>query len=312
MTETRSFAFPHGAAAMCVAGPQEAHLPLLQTLTGCQWRLRGTELQVVGPQTEPALQLVAALRPFWQGDRPLTEADIRAAWQAVQEDRVQAWQERPMLTRDRRGSPIQARTLNQQRYVEAMETHTLTFGIGPAGTGKTYLAAMAAVRALQQRQVDRLVLTRPAVEAGERLGFLPGDLQQKIDPYLRPLYDALHSAIDPDKIPQMLERGTLEIAPLAYMRGRTLERAFVIVDEAQNTTPSQMKMILTRLGLGSRMVVTGDVTQVDLPNPRQSGLLSVANVLQGVPEVAFVYFDQGDVVRHPLVQRIVEAYEAAG
>lgn len=208
-----------------------------------------------------------------------------------------------------RGKTIRAKTLNQKKYVEAIDNNTVVFGIGPAGTGKTYLAVAKAVQALQAKQINRIVLTRPAVEAGERLGFLPGTLSEKIDPYLRPLYDALHDMIDPDSIPRLITSGTIEVAPLAYMRGRTLNDAFIILDEAQNTTAQQMKMFLTRLGFGSTMVVTGDVTQVDLPSGTTSGLRVVSEILEGLDDVAFVRLTQNDVVRHRLVGDIVAAYE---
>jgi phosphate starvation-inducible protein PhoH and related proteins len=207
-----------------------------------------------------------------------------------------------------RGRTIRPKTLNQKRYVDAIDKHTITFGIGPAGTGKTYLAVAKAVQALQRKDVNRIVLTRPAVEAGERLGFLPGTLSEKIDPYLRPLYDALHDMIDPDSIPRLITSGTIEIAPLAYMRGRTLNDAFIILDEAQNTSAEQMKMFLTRLGFGSTMVVTGDVTQVDLPTGTTSGLRIVEQILAGLDDVAFCRLDSRDVVRHRLVGHIVDAY----
>jgi phosphate starvation-inducible PhoH-like protein len=209
-----------------------------------------------------------------------------------------------------RGRTIRAKTLNQKRYVDAIDNNTIVFGIGPAGTGKTYLAVAKAVQALQAKRVNRIVLTRPAVEAGERLGFLPGTLSEKIDPYLRPLYDALHDMIDPDSIPRLITSGTIEIAPLAYMRGRTLNDSFIILDEAQNTTAEQMKMFLTRLGFGSTMVVTGDITQVDLPGGATSGLRIVSEILEGIEDVAFSRLTSHDVVRHKLVGRIVEAYEA--
>jgi len=201
------------------------------------------------------------------------------------------------------------KTVNQRRYMDAIETHDLTFGIGPAGTGKTYLAVAMAVAAFLNKRVSRIVLTRPAVEAGERLGFLPGTLQEKIDPYLRPLYDALFDMIDPEKVEKLLERNTIEIAPLAFMRGRTLNDCFIILDEAQNTTAEQMKMVLTRQGFNSKMVVTGDQTQVDLPTGKKSGLFHASEVLNGVQGIAFVNFDERDVVRHQLVQRIVKAYD---
>lgn len=209
-----------------------------------------------------------------------------------------------------RGKSIRAKTLNQKRYVDAIDQHTIVFGIGPAGTGKTYLAVAKAVQALQEKRINRIVLTRPAVEAGERLGFLPGTLSEKIDPYLRPLYDALHDMIEPEKIPRLMTSGTIEVAPLAYMRGRTLNDAFIILDEAQNTSPEQMKMFLTRLGFGSTMVITGDVTQVDLPRGTSSGLQVVKEILQGVDDVAFCNLSSTDVVRHKLVAKIVDAYSA--
>jgi phosphate starvation-inducible PhoH-like protein len=208
-----------------------------------------------------------------------------------------------------RGRTIRAKTLNQKRYVDAIDNNTIVFGIGPAGTGKTYLAVAKAVQALQAKRVNRIVLTRPAVEAGERLGFLPGTLSEKIDPYLRPLYDALHDMIDPDSIPRLITSGTIEIAPLAYMRGRTLNDSFIILDEAQNTSAEQMKMFLTRLGFGSTMVITGDITQVDLPGGTTSGLRIVTEILEGIDDLAFCRLTSHDVVRHKLVGRIVDAYE---
>jgi phosphate starvation-inducible PhoH-like protein len=206
---------------------------------------------------------------------------------------------------------VQPRSLNQSRYVEAIEQNDMVFGVGPAGTGKTYLAVAMAVSAINAKRISRIVLVRPAVEAGERLGFLPGTLQEKIDPYLRPLYDALFDMIDVEKVDKMLERNVIEVAPLAFMRGRTLNDAFIILDEAQNTTIEQMKMFLTRMGNNSKAVITGDITQIDLPNPRKSGLLDAINILGGVEGVSFCHFEEGDVVRHPLVQRIVRAYESA-
>ena len=209
-----------------------------------------------------------------------------------------------------RGRTIRPKTVNQKRYVEAIDEHTIVFGIGPAGTGKTYLAMAKAVQALQAKQVNRLILTRPAVEAGEKLGFLPGTLYDKIDPYLRPLYDALHDMLDPESIPRLMAAGTIEVAPLAYMRGRTLNDAFILLDEAQNTSAEQMKMFLTRLGFGSKIVVTGDITQVDLPGGTTSGLRVVRDILDGVQDVHFAQLTSTDVVRHKLVGRIVDAYES--
>jgi phosphate starvation-inducible PhoH-like protein len=208
-----------------------------------------------------------------------------------------------------RGRTIRPKTLNQKRYVDAIDRHTVVFGIGPAGTGKTYLAMAKAVQALQAKEVNRIILTRPAVEAGERLGFLPGTLYEKIDPYLRPLYDALHDMMDPEAIPKLMAAGTIEVAPLAYLRGRTLNDAFIVLDEAQNTTPEQMKMFLTRLGFGSKIVVTGDITQIDLPNGTKSGLRIVEEILDGVEDLTFQRLTSHDVVRHKLVGRIVAAYD---
>ena len=209
-----------------------------------------------------------------------------------------------------RGRTIRPKTANQKAYVEAISEHTITFGIGPAGTGKTYLAMAKAVAALQAREVNRIILTRPAVEAGEHLGFLPGTLTEKIDPYLRPLFDALHDMLDQDAIPKLMQSGVIEVAPLAYMRGRTLNDSFIILDEAQNTTPEQMKMFLTRLGFGSKMVITGDVTQVDLPGGKNSGLATIRKILDGVDDISFMDLTAEDVVRHRLISDIVSAYEA--
>jgi phosphate starvation-inducible PhoH-like protein len=206
---------------------------------------------------------------------------------------------------------VQPRSINQRKYVEAIEAHDMTFGVGPAGTGKTYLAVAMAVAAMNAKKVSRIVLVRPAVEAGEKLGFLPGSLQEKVDPYLRPLYDALYDLLDPERVDKMLEKNVIEVAPLAFMRGRTLNDAFIIMDEAQNTTTEQMKMFLTRMGNNSKAVITGDITQIDLPNPRKSGLVDAINVLDGVEGIAFCHFEDGDVVRHALVQRIVRAYDVA-
>jgi phosphate starvation-inducible PhoH-like protein len=211
-----------------------------------------------------------------------------------------------------RATKVAPKTLNQKRYVDSIRRHTITFGVGPAGTGKTFLAVAMAAAALAEGAVQRIILTRPAVEAGERLGFLPGDIQAKVDPYLRPLFDALYDMLDPDRVNGYFERGVIEVAPLAFMRGRTLNDSFVILDEAQNTSPEQMKMFLTRLGFNSRMVVTGDITQIDLPTDQRSGLVVVRDILSEVPDISFVRFGGEDVVRHKLVQRIVAAYDAHG
>jgi phosphate starvation-inducible protein PhoH and related proteins len=316
MPETLTIPLPTVESAISLAGSGESNLKLLAKQTGAKWVLRGQELVIVGtaPQVAHARQLVTALEPDWVRGRPIGPVDILTVVQAVESDRTADLRslQSDVLARNRRGEVIRAKTLKQQQYIQAVREHDLTFCIGPAGTGKTYLAGVLAVQALLANEYEQLILTRPAVEAGEKLGFLPGDLQQKVDPYLRPLYDALHEFVDPDKIAGLIERRVIEIAPLAYMRGRTLSRAFVIVDEAQNTTPAQMKMLLTRLGFRSKMVVTGDLTQTDLPPHQPSGLAMAQKILQNVEGVAFCQFDRADVVRHALVQRIVEAYEQYG
>lgn len=313
MAEVLTIQLPSPQSAIALAGEQEENLKILAQQTGAKLVLRGQELRISGSlhQVEHSQQLVQALSDFWQPGKSLTEVDILTAQQAIQthrQDQLKDLQQ-DVLARTRRGDLIRAKTFRQYQYIKAIRTHTLTFGIGPAGTGKTFLAAVLAVQALLANEYERLILTRPAVEAGERLGFLPGDLQQKINPYLRPLYDALYELIDPEKIPGLMERGVIEVAPLAYMRGRTLNNAFVILDEAQNTTPAQMKMVLTRLGFHSRLVVTGDVTQTDLPSHQTSGLRVAQKILSNVEGIAFCQLAKGDVVRHPLVEKIVDAYE---
>ncbi|KEF42986.1 MAG: phosphate starvation protein PhoH [Cyanobium sp. CACIAM 14] len=274
--------------------------------------LRGLDLRISGrpSQTERLEALIQLLAPLWQRGEPIGPVDIQAALTALDtgQGEEHGRMGRQILATSVGGRPLRPRTLRQKTYVEAIERHDLTLAIGPAGTGKTFLATIQAVRMLQERRVERLVLTRPAVEAGERLGFLPGDLQQKVDPYLRPLYDALHGLLGHERTAQLLEKGVIEVAPLAYMRGRTLADAFVILDEAQNATCAQMRMVLTRLGENARMVVTGDTTQIDLPPGQMSGLVEAAQVLQGVEGVAICQFSDADVIRHPLVQRLVQAY----
>ncbi len=272
---------------------------------------RGNEIRLSGPQADVAMverlfdELVVVLRT----GAPLSADSVRRSIDMLRADTLT----RPadVLTADilsNRGRAIRPKTLNQKRYVDAIDKHTITFGIGPAGTGKTYLAVAKAVQALQTKQVNRIILTRPAVEAGERLGFLPGTLYEKIDPYLRPLYDALRDMMDPDLVPKLLTDGIIEVAPLAFMRGRSLASSFIILDEAQNTSPEQMKMFLTRLGFDSKIVVTGDVTQVDLAPGTTSGLRQVQDIIGGVDDVAFCFLQSTDVVRHRLVTDIVEAY----
>ena len=303
---------PDTDAALALAGNGEQTLHHLQALTGASLVIRGLQLVIGGrpAQLERAAAVVELIRPLWQEGQAVSAVDLQAALTALDTGRRDAHAELAdqVLARSQRGNLLRPRTLRQKAYVEAMERHDLTFALGPAGTGKTFLATVLAVRMLSERKVERLVLTRPAVEAGERLGFLPGDLQQKVDPYLRPLYDALHALLGAEKTTTLLEKGVIEVAPLAYMRGRTLEEAFVILDEAQNTTPAQMRMVLTRLGERSRMVVTGDTTQVDLPAGQLSGLVDAAEVLADINGVAVCRLTSADVVRHPLVQRVVDAY----
>jgi phosphate starvation-inducible protein PhoH and related proteins len=273
--------------------------------------VRGNEITVTGRHGEVALveRLVDELVAVLAAGQPLSTDAVQRSVTMLREQTS----ERPadVLTLNilsNRGRTIRPKTLNQKHYVDAIDQHTIVFGIGPAGTGKTYLAMAKAVQALQAKEVSRIILTRPAVEAGERLGFLPGTLTEKIDPYLRPLYDALHDMVDPESIPRLMAAGTIEVAPLAYMRGRSLNNAFIILDEAQNTSPEQMKMFLTRLGFGSKMVVTGDVTQIDLPTGTRSGLRLVREILTGVDDVEFHLLTSADVVRHRLVGEIVDAY----
>jgi phosphate starvation-inducible PhoH-like protein len=298
-----------------LCGPLDVHLHQIEARLGVEVRRRGNRFQIIGP---PA----AALR----AEAVLQDLYARAQREPVDSERVHiALQELDMdgndpetnggeppeelQVRTSRGA-VRARGANQTEYLSNIRAHDLTFGIGPAGTGKTYLAVACAVEALQSEKVRRIVLVRPAVEAGERLGFLPGDLSQKVDPYLRPMYDALYEMLGFERVAKSIERNVIEVAPLAFMRGRSLNDSFVILDEAQNTTNEQMKMFLTRIGFGSKAVVTGDITQVDLPNSKQSGLRTVIDILRGVGGIAFTMFSSRDVVRHPLVQRIVQAYEA--
>ena len=304
---------PTPSSAISLAGTREENLKTLAELTSVRLVLRGQDLLIDGSTEQISLveQVIKAMKPLWSQEKTIAAVDIRAALEAIAEERSGEWRDRATISRNKRGDSVQPRTYRQQQYVKAMESHDLIFGVGPAGTGKTYLAAVAAVSALQSNKFERIILTRPAVEAGESLGFLPGDLQQKIDPYLRPLYDAMHEMIGAEKVPQLMERGIIEVAPLAYMRGRTLSNSFIIVDEAQNTTAAQMKMVLTRLGFKSRMVVTGDITQIDLPRHQKSGLIIAMNILKGVEGVSFNLFDKNDVVRHPLVHHIIAAYENA-
>jgi phosphate starvation-inducible PhoH-like protein len=295
-----------------LAGPFDAHLRQIELRLGVEIANRGNVFRVTGPEEDAVAQAERVLRSLYAeaADEVFDGHAINLRLNAAQ---VQAADDRyapqELAIRVKRGT-IRGRGPNQQKYLHAITTHDINFGIGPAGTGKTFLAVAMAVDALNESRVQRLVLVRPAVEAGEKLGFLPGDLTQKVDPYLRPLYDALYEMFGVEKVMKLLEKNVIEIAPLAYMRGRTLNDAFVILDEAQNTTIEQMKMFLTRLGFGSTAVVTGDMTQIDLPRHQKSGLKDALEVLRGVEGVSFTFFEARDVVRHPLVSRIVDAYDA--
>jgi phosphate starvation-inducible PhoH-like protein len=302
-----------------LCGPLDAHLREIEAAMSVRLERRGDDFQVHGPRADAqrALALLCGLheraaRPIGARTLQLALAEARASGRSADASDVGAPQVEPSeIVLHTRRSDLRGRTPNQLRYLRQILDTDITFGIGPAGTGKTFLAVACAVDALERQGVQRIVLTRPAVEAGERLGFLPGDLAQKVDPYLRPLYDALYDLMGFDRVTRAFERGQLEIAPLAFMRGRTLNHAFVILDEAQNTTREQMKMFLTRIGFGTKCVVTGDVSQIDLPGGVRSGLVDAAQVLDDVQGIAFTRFTSADVVRHPLVARIVEAYDAA-
>ncbi|MCP5150870.1 MAG: PhoH family protein [Ectothiorhodospiraceae bacterium] len=295
-----------------LCGPFDQHLRQLERRLGVEINSRGNHFQITGAGQAARIAAEVLQRLYAAtSDEPLTPARVHLFLQESGVEAVLAGTEDPGETsvRTRRGT-VRARGINQARYVERVRMHDINFGVGPAGTGKTYLAVACAVEALETERARRLVLVRPAVEAGERLGFLPGDLAQKVDPYLRPLYDALWEMLGFERVAKLIERNVIEIAPLAYMRGRTLNECFVILDEAQNTSVEQMKMFLTRIGYGSTAVVTGDVTQVDLPRGKQSGLRHVVDVLRGVDGISFTWFTSKDVVRHPLVARILDAYDA--
>jgi phosphate starvation-inducible PhoH-like protein len=298
--------------AQWLAGHRDQNLQMLESELGIQAHLHGEVLVLSGESEALVLaeRAIEQLLPLATEDSTLQQPQLRYALEALRlnADAPHNSIFEQVIERSHRAKPIKARTLKQKEYVQAIASHTLTFGIGPAGTGKTYLAAAMAVRALAEKSVSRIILTRPAVEAGESLGFLPGDFQAKVDPYFRPLYDAMYDLLEADRFTKYMERGMIEVAPLAYMRGRTLNDAFIILDEAQNTTPEQMKMFLTRIGFGSRVVVTGDATQVDLPRGKSSALRDMERLLNGVPDIAFVSFGDRDVVRHDLVRRIVQAY----
>jgi phosphate starvation-inducible protein PhoH and related proteins len=306
------------AALLALLGSRDESLRVAEELLDADVHVRGNELALTGTPADVAFaeRVFTELITLAERGQQVNPDSVRRTVEMLATDdpataTIRGESPAEVLSLDilsRRGRTIRPKTLNQKRYVDAIDAHTIVFGIGPAGTGKTYLAVAKAVQALQAKTVNRIILTRPAVEAGERLGFLPGTLYEKIDPYLRPLYDALHDMIDPESIPKLMGAGTIEVAPLAYMRGRTLNDAFILLDEAQNTTPEQMKMFLTRLGFGSKIVVTGDVTQIDLPGGTRSGLMVVRDILDGLQDVHFSNLTSSDVVRHRLVGEIVDAY----
>lgn len=297
------------AVAADLAGSEDSVLRALRERTNSRVHLRGNLLTLEGEDhdLDKAAELVDEMIDLIEGGHEVEPATVESVTSAIQSSRRPAEMLEDVVWHNR-NTRVVPKTVTQKLYVDSIRENTITFGIGPAGTGKTFLAVAMAAAALIEGEVQRIILTRPAVEAGESLGFLPGDLQAKVDPYLRPLFDALYDMLDPDRVNGYFDRGVIEVAPLAFMRGRTLNDAFVILDEAQNTTPEQMKMFLTRLGFNSKMVVTGDITQIDLPRDRQSGLVVVREILEGIEDVRFVRFDQKDVVRHRLVQKIVAAY----
>ncbi|QPA30116.1 PhoH family protein [Thermaerobacillus caldiproteolyticus] len=302
--------------AIALFGIHDVHLRRMEQELGVSIVTRGELVSVSGSPEHVQLveDVLRHLLVVIRKGIAISERDVMYAIQMAKNGTLEYFIElyEEEITKNAKGKPIRVKTLGQRQYVTAIKKHDLVFGIGPAGTGKTYLAVVMAVNALKGGHVKRIILTRPAVEAGESLGFLPGDLKEKVDPYLRPLYDALHDVLGAEHTQRLVERGTIEIAPLAYMRGRTLEDAFVILDEAQNTTPAQMKMFLTRLGFGSKMVITGDISQVDLPKGVKSGLAVAKEILPAIGDISFVFLEQTDVVRHPLVAKIIQAYDQAG
>lgn len=303
------------AEGLSLFGPQDVFLKLIEENLQAGIVLRESEITIRGEEreAEKVQQLFEVLLELIRNGYILTERDVLYAIDLAKDFRADQLLDlyKGEIASTYRGKPIRVKTIGQKHYVTTIKKRDVVFGIGPAGTGKTYLAVVLAITALKEGSVKRIVLTRPAVEAGESLGFLPGDLQEKVDPYLRPLYDALYDVMGPEQTAKALERGLIEIAPLAYMRGRTLDDSFIILDEAQNTTPEQMKMFLTRLGFGSKMVITGDVTQIDLPKGKKSGLVEAKTILRDIEEIGFVYFAESDVVRHSLVQKIIIAYDRA-
>ena len=315
MTHALTLSSESMEAYVSLFGMNDRNMAFLEQECGISAALRGDCIQLTGEESgvQLAEQVIPILLHLISRNEPVDRVRIRYVIAMVREGKADQLQDELLgvIAVTHRGKQIRCKTLGQMAYVDAIRKHVLTFATGPAGTGKTYLAMALAVVALKNKEVERIILTRPAVEAGEKLGFLPGDLSQKVDPYLRPLYDALYDFMGPDAFSRLTERGTVEVAPLAYMRGRTLSDAFIILDEAQNTTSEQMKMFLTRMGFRSRVVVTGDITQTDLPPGRRSGLEEAVRILQGIPDIGIVELTPKDIVRHELVQQIIEAYDCA-
>ncbi len=310
----RLFVIDKNEDALNLFGHNDHHLTMIEEAFDIKLVARGNQIIVMGEEqqvVEKVIELLGELNKVIEGGNLLTKMDLQYAIQAFKKKEFANLTDlhNEIIQITYRGKKIKPKTFGQKRYLDAIRQNDIVFGIGPAGTGKTYLAVVMAVKALLNKQVNRIILTRPAIEAGERLGFLPGDLQSKVDPYLRPLYDALYDVLGSEKIQQYMEKDIIEVAPLAYMRGRTLDDCFVIMDEAQNTTNTQMKMFLTRLGFNSKAVVTGDITQIDLPRNKKSGLFTVRKILKKVDGIEFVYLTTKDIVRHRLVQEIVKAYD---
>lgn len=311
------FRFNNLEESMAIIGSHDRNLKLLEDYFATKIITRGDAFLVSNTISDEAktnlLRVLKTLQNIIKYENNINERDLLYCFRMLEndmlEDVVSLYKNKLIIGKKSNGKPIVAKTFNQRRYIKAIEENDIVFATGPAGTGKTYLAVVKAVSALKSQEVKRIILTRPAVEAGESLGFLPGDLKEKVDPYLRPLYDALHDTLGVEATESFIEKGIIEIAPLAYMRGRTLEDAYIILDEAQNTTDQQMKMFLTRLGFNSKMIVTGDISQVDLPRGVRSGLITCINILKGIDNIAICTFDVSDIIRHPLVQKVIDRYE---
>ena len=308
----RSISLQNGEQILAVFGDFDKNLKKIQTAFDVSIVNRGGDIKISGGETGTALaqKAIESLAKIFNTEGEITDQAVNYTIDSVRDGiDHEALYGSDCVCITAKGKPIKSKTMGQKKYVEAIKNNTITFGIGPAGTGKTYLAVALAVKAFKNKEVSRIILTRPAVEAGEKLGFLPGDLQNKVDPYLRPLYDALYEMFGFETYQKHVERGSIEVAPLAYMRGRTIDDSFIILDEAQNTTPEQMKMFLTRVGFNSRVIVTGDVTQIDLPDGKKSGLKEVEKILKDIDDISFCYLSDKDVVRHQLVQKIIKAYD---